>query len=380
MCLSSTNTLTQVQYNEILEYTEGWPEPNLLRTAAASVLFDKLVPCYALKRGSLLERLKDDLMCAVYDKYSPQVAADSTFFEHTPYFVSAVEAEKRQVIVDQRYDEMICKEEMHKSNSKIVRTVEGRNLENLEHYFQVSILKSWIDVVHRKKELVERLRSIISGAGIARLVKQLFQDWKLSTSMSCLWKMGQKILYYEEQIEIFAKEVPELAAEAKAKASALVQDVDDINLDDLMADGDENPESAALAAASRRPMTWAEKLLVMYKDVSRAKPFSKAHTLETIAEIFAAKLKHDAEQDRAGETRLPLPDFCCDYFLMLTGVGSSAAKRLSELIAGVRKYSEEHPRIRTFSYLINASLVHESWDPQAVNFLLCALRLVKSIM
>ena len=38
----------------------------------------------------------------------------------------------------------------------------------------------------------------------------------------------------------------------------------------------------------------------MYKDVSRVTPFSKAQTLETIAEIYAAKLKHDGEQDAAG--------------------------------------------------------------------------------
>jgi len=38
----------------------------------------------------------------------------------------------------------------------------------------------------------------------------------------------------------------------------------------------------------------------MYKDVPRVTPFSKAQTLETIAEIYAAKLKDDGEQDAAG--------------------------------------------------------------------------------
>lgn len=206
--------LCEVQWNEICEYTKGWPEPNSLRAAAASVLFDKLVPCYALKRGSLLERLKNDLMGAVYTDYTPQVAAHSIYFQHTPYFVMALEATKRQALVDARYDEMIRKEELTKSNSKIVKSVEGRNLDNLHHYFSIIIFRSWLGVVDKKKELVEKLRSLISGAGVSRLVKKLFQDWKLTTSIGHLTKMGQRILYYEEQIEFLAKSSPELVAEA----------------------------------------------------------------------------------------------------------------------------------------------------------------------
>jgi hypothetical protein len=372
---TSPLVLCQVQYNEILEYTEGWPQPNMLRTAACSVLFDRLVPCYAIQRDSLLERLKDDLLHAVYSKYGPGVASGAAYFDdHTPYFVDAQEAARRQAEVDRRYDEVLMKEQVNASSKKIVKSVEARNLEGLRFYLVTVFWRSWVEVVHRKQVLIEKLQQRLAEGSCQRSVRQLFQEWKLTTTIGHIWKMQQNILYLEEQLDFLGKDNPERLAEAKAKAAAIVQDVDEVNLDEMLhkKDDDEEDDSAS-GFAMRRPLTWQEKLKAMYRDAGKAKPCTKAQTLDTIAEIYAAKLKHDADQDRTGYPRQPLPEFCLDLFLIRTGVSSNAAKRLCELIAGVRKFESEHPRIKTFSYLMNATNEYSDWDPQAVNFLLCAL-------
>jgi hypothetical protein len=370
---TSPMVLCQVQYNEILEYTEGWPEPNMLRTAACSVLFDKLVPCYAMKRDSLLERLKDDLLHAVYSRYDPQVASSAAYCDHTPYFVVAEDAEKRQLEVDRRYEEVLHKEQIQKSNKTIVKSVEARKLDALRWYVMSVFYQTWADVIARKHWLIEGLRRRIEAWRVQVNIRAVFQDWKLQAVVRHISNLQRNILYLEELVESLGKDNPEVLAKAKAKAAAIVQDVDEVSLDEVLHNQDEQTYVASNEFATRRPLTWHEKLRAMYRDAGKAKLFTKAHTLDTIAEIYAAKVKHDAEQDRTGSRRQPLPDFCFDLFLIQTGVGSNALKRLNELIASVRKFESVHPRIKTFSYLMNATNEHSDWDPQAANFLLCAL-------
>lgn len=370
---SSPMVLCEVLYNEMLEFTAGWHEPNVLRTATCCLLFDKLVPCYALKRDSLLERLKDDLMFAVYREYTPKVAIANSYFNHTPFFVTVREQQKRQAEFDKVYNEIMLKEQQSKTSTKVVKSVNERSLMDLRFYFRMFIFRSWFDVVLRKHELIERLRTHILNESATRMQRQLFQDWKVQAVAGHLFKMGQNILYLEEQVEYLSKDNPEKAAEAKAKAASLIKDVDDIDLEEMLQKSKEEDESDDMNVASRRSLNWSEKLKIMYHNAAISKPCKIKVTLDTIAEIYAAKLKLDAEQDKAGEPRQPLPDFCHDHFLMLTGVGSNASKRLCELIAGVRKHSEDHPRIKTFSRLMNANNEEQSFDPQAVSFLLCAL-------
>jgi hypothetical protein len=169
---TSTPVMCQVQYNEILEYTRGWPEPNMFKTAACSVLFDKLVPCYVLKRHSLLEQLKDDLLQAVYAGYSPQVASSGTYYDHIPFFVSAQEALARQKEVDRKYEEAQMIEKVNKSSKKIVKSVEARNLERLRFYFINIVWQSWIDAVITKQKLIASLRQSLMQSSAQRQVRQ----------------------------------------------------------------------------------------------------------------------------------------------------------------------------------------------------------------
>ena len=370
---SSPMVLCEVTYNEMLEFTAGWPEPNVLKTATCSLLFDKLVPCYAMKRDSLLERLKNNLLFAVYSDFTPKVAVDASYFKHTPFFVTTREQQKRQAEFDRVYNEIMLKEQQSNTGTKVVKSVNERSLENLRFYLQMFIFKSWHCVVLQKHELMERLRTHLSNQGTARMQRQLFQDWKVQAVAGHLFKMGQNILYLEEQIEYLAKDNPDKGAEAKAKAASLVKDVDDIDLEEMLNKAHEEEDTDEMNAASRRSLNWFERLKIMYHDAAKSKPSKLKTTLDCIAEIYAAKMKLDAEQDKAGEPRQPLPDFCHDHFLMLTGVGSNASKRLCELIAGVRKHSGDHPRIKTFGLLMNVDNEAFGFDPQAVSFLLCAL-------
>lgn len=179
---TSPVVMCEVQYNEILKYTDGWEEPNMLKTAACSVLFDKLIPCYALKRDCLLERLKNDLMYAVYSNFSPKVAASSTYYDHEPFFRSAIQLEKGQSEVERRWNEMVEKEKLLKVNSRVVKSVDGRRLEFLQYNFLIVVFNSWVDLLGRKHDLVEKMRSHVDQAPVLRAVRQLFQDWKLVTA------------------------------------------------------------------------------------------------------------------------------------------------------------------------------------------------------
>ena len=161
---------------------------------------------------------------------------------------------------------------------------------------------------------------------------------------------------------------PENVSEAKKKVKHLVQDVDEVNIEDFLEheNSGHNDEAAAILTMSRRPLTWAEKLKVMYHGVAKTKPLTLQKCMETIADIYAAKMKNDIERDVAGEQRQPLPDFCRDFFLIRTGLGSNASKRLCELMSGVQKYCNEHPRIKTFADLMNAQHASEGWDPHSI--------------
>jgi hypothetical protein len=166
-------------------------------------------------------------------------------------------------------------------------------------------------------------------------------------------------------IEEVKKMHPETVAEAKKKH--LVQDVDEVNVEDFLEhENSGHKDEAAAIVMSRRPLTWGEKLKVMYHDVAKTKPFTLKNCMETIADIYAAKMKNDIERDGAGEPRQPLPDFCRDFFLIHTGLGSKASKRLCELMSGVQKYCSEHPRIKTFADLMNAQHASEGWDPHSI--------------
>jgi hypothetical protein len=168
-------------------------------------------------------------------------------------------------------------------------------------------------------------------------------------------------------IEEVKKMHPENVAEAKKKVKHLVQDVDEVNIEDFLEhENSGHKDEAAAITMSRRPLTWGEKLKVMYHDVAKTKPFTLQKCMETIADIYAAKMKNDIERDVAGEQRQPLPDFCRDFFLIHTGLGSNASKRLCELMSGVQKYCNEHPRIKTFADLMNAQHASEGWDPHSI--------------
>ena len=369
----SPMVLCEVHYNEMLEFTAGWPEPNTLRTATCCLLFDKLVPCYAMKRDSLLDKLKNDLMSAVYREFSPQVAVGASYFQTTPYFVTVGEQEKRQAEFDRAYNEIMLQEQQSKSSKKVVKSIDARSLENLRFYFQMFVFRAWSGVIVHKHNIIERFQVFFANGGTARTHRQCFQDWKVQAVAGHLVKMGQNILYLEEQLEFLAKDNPEKAAEAKLNAASLVMDADDMDLEEMLAKSKNERTGDEINVAARRSLNWTEKLKIMYHDAAQAKPNKLKATLDSIAEIYAAKLKLDAEQDAAGEPRQPLPDFCRDHFLLLTGVGSNATKRLCELIAGVRNHCEDHPRIRTFCQLMNANNQEDGFDPQAASFLLCAL-------
>ena len=366
--------LCDVQYNEILEYTDGWQEPNILRTAACSVLFDKLVPCYALTRDSLLERLKNDLLYAVYEKFTPKVAASMTYFDHSPFFALADEAAKRQQLFDKRYEEMVQKDKLASTNKKIVKSVDSRQLDKLRWWHTAVVLNSWRDLIDRKNYLVSNLRAKLQGQSLQRRVRGVFRDWKLTTIEGQLVEIGQKVLYLEDQLEFINHSNPALAAEARTKAAATRNAVD-IDLEELMQQKHEdNSGEPTINFSARRSLRWKEKLQFMYRNVHATAALSRKRTLDAISDIYVAKLKHNADRDAAGERWTNLPEFCQDLFLQQTGAGSNASKRLCELISGVRKWKDDHPRIKTFSYLVNANTDLDSWDPQAANFFLYALK------
>ena len=384
--------LCEVQYNEIIELTRGWQEPNMLRTAACSVLFDKLVPCYALTRDSLLERLKNDLLYAIYSEYSPQVAASFRYLEHAPWFVQAQDFAKRQRAFDQRYQQMVERETIAASSAKFVKSVDARKVEQYQAVFYQVTFALWRDFVRSRQKLVSRLKYQIEGGSppmprvesmgpdgrkargrrLLRCVRQVMQDWKLTTAESQTSKLGQRVLYLEEQLELLAQSHPDAVAEARSKANARFN-IDDVALEDLMRSGDQKDGAMMVKPVAPRPMTWTERLQVMYYDALAEKPPSMAQTLDAIADIYAAKVQHDAAQDATRAPRQNLPEFCRDHMLSSAGIGSNASKRLCEIVAGVRKYRDLNPRIRTFCYLMNADCDAENWDPQAVNFFLSAL-------
>ena len=152
--------MCEVQYNEILEFTDGLQQPNMLRTAACSVLFDKLVHCYALKRDSLLERLKNDLMYAVYREYNPHVVASADFFNHEPYFVHSKRLEQGQKQVQEQWVIMTDKEKAQSLTKKFVKTVDSRSLEVLHVVFFRLMFHSWADLSIASQRQVQTIRNL----------------------------------------------------------------------------------------------------------------------------------------------------------------------------------------------------------------------------
>jgi len=352
----------EMQYKEIKEISKGMKEPNSLKTAACSVLFDRLCSTFS-RHDRLMVNLKDDIMQAVYQDYSPSVATENTYFDRFPYFLLYDEylrktnnmSDQIQNLLEQRNETIL--------GSKVIRTTTERELERMQNLFKQVAWSAWVNFIHSKHQTIAVVKDRMGLDQERRHVRILFNYWKTVTLHEIIWKQSQELNYLEEQTEFMKQELEE-------RPKVAVKEVRSV------ADGqaaDDDPD--AVGTAKRREQTLKERMTDMYwhADSNAVKAFPYSGCKEAMAEIMAQKVDQDKERDKLRQPRQLLPDFCRDYFLKQTGVYSSATKRLCEFILALRKHKDADPMVRIFGFLVNAYW-DEDWDEHAASFVLNAVK------